>query len=204
MTSASPNEYVWKIENFSSLSSKTHYSEIFSACGVNWVFSIEPKGIHLTCKTPKGSVVTWNGTQFVIGLSPYGTGSWYIGYSLSVINQKDKEQTTKFDYEVEVPANWKTLWGAMCLTELLDPKKGFIINDVCYSLRPKTGSVGTTTQSAANSKSASNKNLGEIQHTKTKHEKKNLSLPRWFQERKDNIGNYFNDNMDYQRLEQYD
>ncbi|KAI3939752.1 hypothetical protein MKW92_042139 [Papaver armeniacum] len=123
----------------------------------------------------------------------------------------------------------------MCLTELLDPKNGFIVNDICYirveifratriikSYQPEpvqhcrvtiqalaakkeeTGSVGTATQSAGNSKSPSNKNPGENQHTKTKHEKNKLSLPRWFQERKQNVGSYLNDNMGYQRLEEYD
>ncbi|KAI3879183.1 hypothetical protein MKW98_028750 [Papaver atlanticum] len=132
-TSASSNKYVWKIENFSSLSSKTHYSEVFSAsCGVDWQLSIDPKGRDGTYKTLKGAVARWNGTRFVIGLAPWGTGSWYVEFSLSIINQKDRKKTRKYVAECEMRAKSSILGETMRLTELLHPKKGFIIDDVCY------------------------------------------------------------------------
>ncbi|KAI3939750.1 hypothetical protein MKW92_042137 [Papaver armeniacum] len=118
----------------------------------------------------------------------------------------------------------------MRLTELLHPKKGFIIDDVCYikveiicvmeivkSLQvpieeEKTtdsrekkeippGSVETTTQSAGDSKSGSTKNPGDNQNTEAKDEKRKSSLCRWFQEQKGNIGKCFSDDSGYQRLQ---
>lgn len=104
MTSGDSSKYVWKIENFSSLSCKRHYSEIFSACGIKWTLCIEPKGRHQTHKSPAGGVVTWNRTKFVMGIQPYGTGSWYVEYRLSVIDLKDREQTRNYDNEREMRA----------------------------------------------------------------------------------------------------
>ncbi|KAI3833839.1 hypothetical protein MKX03_002179 [Papaver bracteatum] len=130
MTSCIPSKYVWKIEKFSSLGSKTHYSEIFSACGLWWTLSIEPEGLHETFESPEG-LVTFNGEQFVIGLSPRRTGPWYVEYSLAVVNQKDKKQTIKHVKECEMSKDQITLCEAMSRKEL-NPEKGFIFDDILY------------------------------------------------------------------------
>ncbi|MCL7033415.1 hypothetical protein MKW94_021815 [Papaver nudicaule] len=99
----------------------------------------------------------------------------------------------------------------MCLTRLLDPKEGFIIDDAPAAKENTTqsrekkeipGSSAETTTQSGGSKSALNKNRGENQYRKAAFEERNFSLFRWFQEQKENIGKYFKDDHDYQRLEQ--
>ncbi|KAI3879180.1 hypothetical protein MKW98_028747 [Papaver atlanticum] len=257
-TSGSSIKIVWKIESFSSLSDLAHYSQEFYGWGVYWKLGIEPRRLqHGTYESSRGEVTTRNETQLVIGLSTLDQRRLYLKHSLAIVNQKCEEQTRKYDMEREVCTENFTFCEAMCLTELIDPEKGFIIDDICYikveifsfldilkSIRVKSeiepepeleadwgnwgnffqiligavvpsgdevtenedttdskekedipGSVETTTQAAGDS------NPEENQNTETKDEERSLSLSRWFQERKENIGNYFNDDGGYQRLQ---
>ncbi|KAI3860259.1 hypothetical protein MKX03_000576 [Papaver bracteatum] len=101
------------------------------------------------------------------------------------------EATTQAAGDSKSASNKKT--GENQKTETKDEKRTKEKEDI-------PGSVETTTQAAGGSKSASNKKTGENQNTETKDEEKSLSLYRWFQERKEDIGNYFNDDSGYQRL----
>ncbi|MCL7046496.1 hypothetical protein MKW94_020752, partial [Papaver nudicaule] len=172
--------------------------------------SIHPKGLHGTYRSQTGRDATWSGTNFIIGLQHVGTEPLYVEHGVSVINRKDKKKTRKCDSECEFRANKRIMNEAMCLAELLDPKKGFIINDILYikveicamkiikytpaaptpmvKTTQSTGkkevsrsSAETTTQSEE-SKSTLNKNPGEDQETKATNGKRNFSLSRWFHE----------------------
>ncbi|RZC46892.1 hypothetical protein C5167_039825 [Papaver somniferum] len=262
-TSGSSIKIVWKIENLSSLSDITdmaHYSQAFYRWGVYWQLGIELTRLqHGTYESSRGEVTTRNETRRVIGLSTLDKRRLYVKYSLAIVNQKCEEQTRRYDMEREIWTENFTLYEAVNLTELLDPGKGFIIDDICYikveifsalnilksiRVKPETepepawgnwgnffqaligavipsgdevtqneettdsrekedipGSVETTTQAAGGSKSASDKNPGENQNTETKDEERSLSLSRLFQEQKQDIGNYFNDDSGYQRLQ---
>ncbi|RZC54480.1 hypothetical protein C5167_013329 [Papaver somniferum] len=130
MTSSFPSsKYIWKIENFSSLKSDRHYSDVFTAFGLKWQLSIDPKGTHVTYTSNKGRI-TLNGTHLVIFLScEEAAGSWYTHCNFAIIDQQDRAQTRNYDGEGECGT-----YGcrAMLLAELLDPKKGFVMLDTCF------------------------------------------------------------------------
>ncbi|KAI3898219.1 hypothetical protein MKX03_017645 [Papaver bracteatum] len=127
------NEYVWKVENFSSLSNETYNSEDFSAHGINWCLSIYPKGLIGTWHTFDGPQLM-KGTQLAIFLNSRDTRAWYTRFSLAIINQKYMAQTRKIDGECEF--RWVNdsmgFNEAMPLKELVDPGKGYVTDDTLY------------------------------------------------------------------------
>ncbi|KAI3943401.1 hypothetical protein MKW92_043972 [Papaver armeniacum] len=127
------NEYVWKVENFSSLSNETYHSEDFSAHGVNWCLSIYPKGVLGTYHTFDGPQLM-KGTHLVIFLHSLDTSARYTRFSFAIINQKNMAHTRKLDGEGEFRGQDRGMgfYEAMPLKELVDPGKGYLVCDTLY------------------------------------------------------------------------
>ncbi|XP_031383024.1 ubiquitin carboxyl-terminal hydrolase 12-like isoform X2 [Punica granatum] len=119
-----PSErFTWKISNFSKLTSRTYYSEVFTVAGCKWRITIFPKG---------------NNTDFVsiyLDVPDYASlpigWSRTVDFSLTVVNQNCRD--TSIRKETSHKFTWlESDWGFtsfMPLTELHDQTRGYIAQD---------------------------------------------------------------------------
>ncbi|KAJ9553775.1 hypothetical protein OSB04_017820 [Centaurea solstitialis] len=117
--------FTWTIENFSRLTGKKLYSEVFFVGGYKWRVLIFPKGNnvdHLSMYLDVADSSTL----------PYGW-SRYAQFSLAVINQIHNKFTMRKDTQHQFNAR-ESDWGFtsfMPLSELYDPSRGYLLNDTC-------------------------------------------------------------------------
>ncbi|MBA0730737.1 hypothetical protein Golax_025401 [Gossypium laxum] len=113
----------WRIENFSSIKDPRLYSENFSVDGHKWRLAIFPKGNnvdHLSIYLHVADSATL----------PSGW-STYVQTGLAVFNRFDRELSITKVSTVEFTAN-DSSWGfpsLLALSELHDPKRGYLVDD---------------------------------------------------------------------------
>ncbi|GKU93700.1 hypothetical protein SLEP1_g7273 [Rubroshorea leprosula] len=154
----SSSRFTWRIENFSRLNTKKHYSEIFIVGGYKWRILIFPKGNNVDHLSMYLDVA--DSTSL-----PYGW-SRYAQFSLAVINQVHNKYSVRKDTQHQFNAR-ESDWGFtsfMPLGELYDPTRGFLVNDTLlveaevivrrvvdywsYDSKKETGFVGLKNQGA--------------------------------------------------------
>ncbi|KAI3520319.1 hypothetical protein L1887_09662 [Cichorium endivia] len=117
--------FTWTIENFSRLSAKKMYSDVFFVGGYKWRVLIFPKGNnvdHLSMYLDVADSSTL----------PYGW-SRYAQFSLAVVNQVHNKLTVRKDTQHQFNSR-ESDWGFtsfMPLSELYDPSRGYLLNDKC-------------------------------------------------------------------------
>ncbi|KAL5999368.1 CSN-associated deubiquitinating enzyme Ubp12 [Asimina triloba] len=150
--------FTWRIENFSRLNTKKHYSEIFVVGGYKW----------RVLMFPKGNNVDQLSMYLDVADSPTLLYGWsrYAQFSLAVINQIHNAYTIRKDTQHQFHAR-ESDWGFtsfMPLGDLYDPSKGYLVNDTCvveaevtvrrvadylaYDSKKETGYVGLKNQGA--------------------------------------------------------
>nr|GEW58681.1 ubiquitin carboxyl-terminal hydrolase 12-like [Tanacetum cinerariifolium] len=115
--------FMWTIENFSRLTGKKLYSDVFVVGGYKWRVLIFPKGNNVDHLSMYLDVA--DSTEL-----PYGW-SRYAQFSLAVVNQIHSKFTMRKDTKHQFNAR-ETDWGFtsfMPLSELYDPSKGYLLND---------------------------------------------------------------------------
>ncbi|KAB2010302.1 hypothetical protein ES319_D10G229200v1 [Gossypium barbadense] len=118
-------KFTWRIQNFSSLVDKKLYSEVFTFDSYKWRVLIFPKGNnvdHLSIYLDVADSATL----------PYGRTK-YAQVGLGVIDQFDREtSSTKVTHHCfnARQADWG-FTSFLRLTELHDPKRGYLLNDAC-------------------------------------------------------------------------
>ncbi|KAJ0974146.1 hypothetical protein J5N97_016111 [Dioscorea zingiberensis] len=152
------SKFTWTIENFSRLSVKKHYSEIFFVGGYKWRVLIFPKGNNVDHLSMYLDVA--DSTSL-----PYGW-SRHAQFSLSVVNQIHLKYSVKKETQHQFNAR-ESDWGFtsfMPLSDLYDPTRGYLVNDTCmveaevavrrvvdywsYDSKKETGYVGLKNQGA--------------------------------------------------------
>ncbi|MBA0696853.1 hypothetical protein Goari_003375, partial [Gossypium aridum] len=115
----------WRIENFSTIQDKKLCSENFTVDGNKWQLLIFPKGNAV------------DHLSIYLGVADSSTlpAGWrrYAHFGLAVIDQFDRELTiTKVTTQVfDVSgADWG-FTSFLPLTELHNPKRGYLVNDAC-------------------------------------------------------------------------
>ncbi|KAL8129987.1 hypothetical protein V2J09_019142 [Rumex salicifolius] len=101
------SRFTWRIENFSRLNTKKHYSDAFVVGGYKWRILIFPKG---------------NNVDHL---------SMYAQFNLAVVNQLHSKYTVRKDTQHQFNAR-ESDWGFtpfMPLSELYDPSRGYLVND---------------------------------------------------------------------------
>ncbi|XP_026398323.1 ubiquitin carboxyl-terminal hydrolase 12-like [Papaver somniferum] len=148
-------KYTWKIENFSTLNTKKHYSDVFTIGTYQWHVVIFPKGNN-------GNHISMFLSVAGIDSLPYGW-SRCAEFSLAIVDQINNNSivikgTQQFTAQ-------QSDWGYpkfMPLSELNDPGKGYLVDDTCiveaevkimadflsYDSRKATGYVGLENQGA--------------------------------------------------------
>ncbi|CAI9265966.1 unnamed protein product [Lactuca saligna] len=117
--------FTWTIENFSRLSNKKLYSDVFFVGGYKWRVLIFPKGNnvdHLSMYLDVADSSTL----------PYGW-SRYAQFSLAVVNQVHNKLSVRKDTQHQFNSR-ESDWGFtsfMPLSELYDPTRGYLLNDKC-------------------------------------------------------------------------
>ncbi|KAL6507816.1 CSN-associated deubiquitinating enzyme Ubp12 [Orobanche gracilis] len=119
------SQFTWTLRNFSRLSMKKLYSDVFVAGGYKWRVLIFPKGNNMDYLSMYLDVAD-------SATLPYG---WKRNaqFSLSVINQMHSRLTVKKDTQHQFNQR-ESDWGFtsfMPLSELHDPNKGYLMNDTC-------------------------------------------------------------------------
>ncbi|GLU19083.1 hypothetical protein SLE2022_353500 [Rubroshorea leprosula] len=154
----SSSRFTWRIENFSRLNTKKHYSEIFIVGSYKWRILIFPKGNNVDHLSMYLDVADSSSL-------PYGW-SRYAQFSLAVINQVHNKYSVRKDTQHQFNAR-ESDWGFtsfMPLGELYDPTRGFLVNDTLlveaevivrrvvdywsYDSKKETGFVGLKNQGA--------------------------------------------------------
>ncbi|KAL8140936.1 hypothetical protein V2J09_006957 [Rumex salicifolius] len=152
------SRFTWKIENFSRMNTKKHFSEVFVVGGFKWRILVFPKGNnvdHLSMYLDVADSTTL----------PYGW-SRYAQFSLAVINQIHGKYSVRKDTQHQFNAR-ESDWGFtsfMPLSELYDPSRGYLANDTVvieaevavrkivdywsYDSKKETGYVGLKNQGA--------------------------------------------------------
>ncbi|GMI92284.1 ubiquitin-specific protease 13 [Hibiscus trionum] len=152
------SRFTWKIDNFSSLNTKKHYSDVFVVGGYKWRILIFPKGNY------KDHLSLYLDVADSESL-PYGW-SRYAQFSLTVINQTNNNYSIRKDAQHQFNAKGSD-WGFesfMPLGELYDLCKGYLVNDTliveaevvvrqivdygAYDSKKETGYVGLKNQGA--------------------------------------------------------
>nr|KAJ0185336.1 hypothetical protein LSAT_V11C900474120 [Lactuca sativa] len=117
--------FTWTIENFSRLTGKKLYSEVFFVGGYKWRVLIFPKGNNVDHLSMYLDVA--DSTSL-----PYGW-SRYAQFSLAVVNQIHNKFTMRKDTQHQFNGR-ESDWGFtsfMPLSDLYDPSRGYILNDTC-------------------------------------------------------------------------
>ncbi|KAK8333795.1 hypothetical protein V6Z12_A10G225400 [Gossypium hirsutum] len=118
-------KFTWRIQNFSSLEVKKLYSEVFTVDGYKWRILIFPKGNHVDHLSIYLDVAD-------SATLPYGW-SKYAQVGFGVIDQFDRETSSTRVTQHCFNAR-EADWGFttfLCLTELHNPKRGYLLNDEC-------------------------------------------------------------------------
>ncbi|TYG99977.1 hypothetical protein ES288_A10G237900v1 [Gossypium darwinii] len=118
-------KFTWRIQNFSSLEVKKLYSEVFTVDGYKWRIIIFPKGNHVDHLSIYLDVAD-------SATLPYGW-SKYAQVGFGVIDQFDRETSSTRVTQHCFNAR-EADWGFtrfLCLTELHNPKRGYLLNDEC-------------------------------------------------------------------------
>ncbi|OWM78998.1 ubiquitin carboxyl-terminal hydrolase 12-like [Punica granatum] len=119
-----PSErFTWKISNFSKLTLRTYYSEVFTVAGCKWRITISPKGNN------PGFVSIYLHVPDYTSLPSGWTRT--VDFNLTVVNQNCRDSSiTK---ETSHKFTWlESDWGFtsfMPLTELHDQTRGYIAQD---------------------------------------------------------------------------
>nr|GEX49386.1 ubiquitin carboxyl-terminal hydrolase 12-like isoform X2 [Tanacetum cinerariifolium] len=117
--------FIWTIENFSRLTGKKLYSDVFVVGGYKWRVLIFPKGNNVDHLSMYLDVS--DSTAL-----PYGW-SRYAQFSLAMVNQIHNKFTMRKDNQHQFNAR-ESDWGFtsfMPLSELYDPGRGYLLNDTC-------------------------------------------------------------------------
>ncbi|CAM8927423.1 unnamed protein product [Rhodiola kirilowii] len=152
------SRFTWTIENFSRLTTKKHYSEIFTVGGYKWRVLIFPKGNNVDHLSLYLDVAD-------SAALPYGW-SRHAHFSLSVVNQVYNKYSIRKETQHQFNAR-ESDWGFtsfMPLGELYDPSRGYIVNETViveaevlvrrvldywsYDSKKETGFVGLKNQGA--------------------------------------------------------
>ncbi|XP_010237253.1 ubiquitin carboxyl-terminal hydrolase 12 isoform X4 [Brachypodium distachyon] len=152
------SRFTWTIDNFTRLSGKKHYSDVFVVGGFKWRVLIFPKGNNVEHLSMYLDVAD-------SGNLPYGW-SRYAQFSLAIVNQVHQKYTTRKDTQHQFNAR-ESDWGFtsfMPLSELYDPSRGYLLNDTVvieaevavrkmvdywtYDSKKETGYVGLKNQGA--------------------------------------------------------
>ncbi|XP_071724792.1 ubiquitin C-terminal hydrolase 12-like isoform X2 [Rutidosis leptorrhynchoides] len=152
------SRFTWKIENFSRLNTKKHYSEVFVVGGYKWRVLIFPKGNNVDHLSMYLDVA--DSTSL-----PYGW-SRYAQFSLAVVNQIHNKYSIRKDTQHQFNTR-ESDWGFtsfMPLSDLYDPSRGYLVNDTLlieaevivrkvvdywtYDSKKETGYVGLKNQGA--------------------------------------------------------
>lgn len=152
------SRFTWRIENFSRLNTKKHYSEVFVVGGFKWRILIFPKGNNVDYLSMYLDVADSSNL-------PYGW-SRYAQFSLAVVNQVHNKYSVRKDTQHQFNAR-ESDWGFtsfMPLSELYDPSRGYLVNDTVlveaevavrkivdywsYDSKKETGFVGLKNQGA--------------------------------------------------------
>ncbi|OAY52179.1 ubiquitin C-terminal hydrolase 13 isoform X3 [Manihot esculenta] len=153
-----PSRFTWKIENFTRLNTRKHYSDIFVVGDYKWRVLIFPKGNNVDFLSMYLDVADSANL-------PYGW-SRYAQFSLAVVNQINPKYTIRKDTQHQFNAR-ESDWGFTSFTplsELYDPSRGYIVNDTLiveaevlirrvvdywtYDSKKETGYVGLKNQGA--------------------------------------------------------
>ncbi|XP_061338181.1 ubiquitin C-terminal hydrolase 13-like isoform X2 [Gastrolobium bilobum] len=137
----SSSRFTWRIENFSRLTKKELYSEIFIVGGHKWRVFIFPKGNH----------VDYLSLYLDVADSASLPNGWsiYANFNLTIVNQVYKKDSLIKEMQHEFNAR-ESDWGFtyfMPLGELNDLCGGYIVNDTLVveakfiDLKKETGSV---------------------------------------------------------------
>ncbi|KAG0478767.1 hypothetical protein HPP92_013486 [Vanilla planifolia] len=155
---SSASRFTWTIENFSRLSAKRLYSDIFTVGGFKWRILMFPTGngvehlsMYLDVADSLGLPCGW---------------SRYAQFSLSVVNQIHNKYNIRKETQHQFSAR-ESDWGFssfMPLADLYDPSRGYLLNDTClieaevlvrrvadfwnYDSKKETGYVGLKNQGA--------------------------------------------------------
>ncbi|CAL5359411.1 unnamed protein product [Camellia sinensis] len=118
------NTYTWKIDNFSSLDGKTHYSEVFTIGNRKWKLKLHPKG---------DSRANNKCLSLFLLLDDWKTfpsdRKTYAKYKLLIRNQCHGQHVETTDTACFAPTSG---WGRssfLSLTDLHDASKGFLVKD---------------------------------------------------------------------------
>ncbi|KAM3255325.1 hypothetical protein ACQJBY_048575 [Aegilops geniculata] len=161
------SRFTWTIENFTRVSGKKHYSDVFVVGGFKWRVLIFPKGNNVDHLSMYLDVAD-------SGNLPYGW-SRYAQFSLAIVNQIHQKYTARkgcmlvpclADTQHQFNAR-ESDWGFtsfMPLSELYDPSRGYLVNDTIvveaevavrkmvdywtYDSKKETGYVGLKNQGA--------------------------------------------------------
>ncbi|PPD82799.1 hypothetical protein GOBAR_DD20259 [Gossypium barbadense] len=115
----------WRIENFSSIKGKKLYSENFTVDGNKWRLLIHTKRIYV------------DHSSFFCVVADSATMPWgwraYAQIGLAVINQFDRKTSITKVGMAEFKANRLSLdlSSLLALRESQNPKRGYLVNDVC-------------------------------------------------------------------------
>ncbi|XP_065851904.1 ubiquitin C-terminal hydrolase 12-like [Euphorbia lathyris] len=117
--------FTWKIEKFSTLKNKRHYSEVFSAGGYKWKLSLYPKG-----QFEKDHALSLYINLIANKATPH-QANVYVEYEFLI---KDQVNGIHSEYK---DSDWfgnSTNWGwgyksFMLLKKLHDASKGFLVKD---------------------------------------------------------------------------
>ncbi|MBA0725572.1 hypothetical protein Golax_022150 [Gossypium laxum] len=115
----------WRIENFSSIKGKKLYSENITVDGNKWRLHIHTQGIYVDhslffCIVPESATM------------PLGWSA-YAQIGLAVINQIDRKTSITKVGMAEFKASRLSLdlSSLLALREFQNPKRGYLVNDVC-------------------------------------------------------------------------
>ncbi|KAH9610514.1 hypothetical protein KSS87_011420 [Heliosperma pusillum] len=152
------SRFTWKIENFTRLNIKKHYSEVFFVGEHKWRILIFPKGNNVDYLSMYLDVADSSSL-------PYGW-SRYAQFSLAVVNLVHNKYSVRKDTQHQFNAR-ESDWGFtsfMALSELYDPSRGYLVNDTIiieaevavrkivdywsYDSKKETGFVGLKNQGA--------------------------------------------------------
>ncbi|XP_057843456.1 ubiquitin C-terminal hydrolase 13 isoform X3 [Cryptomeria japonica] len=152
------SRFTWAIDNFSRLTVKKHYSDIFTVGGFKWRVLIFPKGNNVDQLSMYLDVAD-------AATLPYGW-SRQAQFSLAVVNQITSKFSIRKDTQHQFNAR-ESDWGFtsfMPLGEIYDPSKGYLVNDTLiveadvvvrkvdscwqYDSKKETGFVGLKNQGA--------------------------------------------------------
>ncbi|KAM7256047.1 hypothetical protein ACFE04_011788 [Oxalis oulophora] len=164
----SQSRFTWKIENFTRLNTKKHYSDAFVVGNYKWRILIFPKGNNVDHLSMYLDVA--DSTSLPYGWSRYAQFSlavqfWELGCLVySFCNNFDKFVLADTQHQFNARESDWGFTSFMPLSELYDPSRGYLVNDTLlieaevivrkvvdywtYDSKKETGYVGLKNQGA--------------------------------------------------------